>query len=544
MDPRTTLFRLALLPAAVGLAVSNLAAQQLVRRYPYTATGGYQSFTTCNFDGDGTPDVAMVVWGTNSNMLRIFSGASLATQLFSTAIAYQDYAPGILFTDIDRDGRDDLILAEPGDESLGGTNRGRVRAWSNLPLWGSLPPTWTLSGTRDGELLGSSLAVAGDRDGDRVLDLAIGASGYCSEVGHVRVVSGATGLDLQTAIADTRTCTYFGSPSGGIGDVDGDGLDEILVGANEHSVPGSGRAVLFYSGGGNGPLTLTGTRVRDHFGTSVCGIGSVDGDSVPDFLVGADQHELPSLPGYVSAHRGGNGTTLWTVTGSGAGDYFGSTVVGLGDVNGDGTPDVAISAPQLLSTGPGGYVDVRSGSDGQLLVRIQDPMGTGYFGNRIALGGVVAGRTRLIIAGRDHVDVYELEPGAYRTFGTGCPGSGGIVPSLTSAAGLPPLPGLPFRLLASGVPATGLVALAIGWDDRFWGPFSLPMELTAAGMPGCFVLTSSDGLMSMQRTSSGAEITLPIPGVIGFGFYVQVLARDVNANPLGYVLSNGLRLRT
>ena len=160
----------------------------------------------------------------------------------------------------------------------------------------------------------------------------------------------------------------FGTSVAGIGDVDGDGVPDIAVGAKGDDAGGNLRGtvhvITLHSYGGpkktteinsatpNGPSLADG----DEFGTSVAGIGDVDGDGTADIAVGApgDDSGLEGASGavYVVFMKpdgtvkstaeielsSPNGPLLTTF------DFFGSSVSGLGDMDGDGTPDIVAGA--------------------------------------------------------------------------------------------------------------------------------------------------------------------------------------------------------
>lgn len=150
-----------------------------------------------------------------------------------------------------------------------------------------------------------------------------------------------------------------------LGDVDGDGHADVLVGA-PGTAGGSGRAVLFSGRHGGVLLEFPGEDAGDRLGTSVSVGGDVDGDGIADLALGAPAGTPPT--GAVEVRSGADGSVLHLWTGSDVGERFGQAVAFVGDADADGFPDVLIGAPQADGAGfNAGRVALRSGRDGSLL---------------------------------------------------------------------------------------------------------------------------------------------------------------------------------
>ncbi len=161
----------------------------------------------------------------------------------------------------------------------------------------------------------------------------------------------------------------FGVSVAGAGDVNGDGIDDMAVGAwkNEDGGIEAGKAYVFY-GSSTGVSQSNNTAViggdNDKLGTSVHGAGDVNGDGFADVIVGADAFNPgdPS-PGYFSIYPGGPSglisTPIFTQVGENDNDHFGFAVTGNGDVDGDGFSDFAVGAydfditPSISTTNEG-----------------------------------------------------------------------------------------------------------------------------------------------------------------------------------------------
>ena len=208
-------------------------------------------------------------------------------------------------------------------------------------------------------------------------------------------------LDNPTPQANAE----FGFAVAGVGDVNGDGVPDVLVGAPRQNVgPGNywqGRAFVF-SGADGSPLhTLNnpGAPSRAEFGYAVAGAGDVNGDGVPDLLVGAPGQNVGVIieQGQAFVFSGADGSRLHTLNDPTPQRMarFGSDVAGVGDVNGDGVPDLLVGAPRqdvgvIIEQG---QAFVFSGADGSLLHTLNDPnpQAAGEFFEGPEFGKAVAG---------------------------------------------------------------------------------------------------------------------------------------------------------
>jgi hypothetical protein len=310
---------------------------------------------------------------------------------FGGAIAYLD--------DVNADGFPDLLVAATGVYVGGVQAAGEAYVFSGDQ--GTL--LYTFSGSTFGEGLGSSLADAGDVDGDGVTDVIVGAVGAdpggLSSAGQAKVFSGATGARLH-AFNGTAANAKFGYSVAGAGDVNGDGYADVVVGAPDFpsgffAQPGQARV---FSGADGAVLhTFTGVGNFDHAGYSVAGGRDVDGDSVPDILVGAPIAVFPGAgtAGRVMVYSGASGAIIHDIHGTEHG-HLGQSVDFLDDLEGDGTPEIVAGAPEF-SSGPlppqfgVGKAVVFSGANGSVLRTLVGNLAFECLGYAVAGAGDVDG---------------------------------------------------------------------------------------------------------------------------------------------------------
>jgi hypothetical protein len=221
---------------------------------------------------------------------------------------------------------------------------------------------------------GWSYAVdAGDLDKDGVPDLFVGDS----TTGTANAYSGLDGsLLTNLSFHSNGASDGFGTSVAAIGDINGDGVPDLIVGA-----PG-GNYVDLYSGAEGSPIARIDSPDGDGgFGLSVSSAGDVNGDGTPDFIVGAPSASPGGKDGAGSAfvYSGQRGTQgdfplLYRLDGEHAGDGFGGccgAVDSVGDLNGDGTDDLAVAASTASPDGMGsaGSIYFFDGATGSPLQR-------------------------------------------------------------------------------------------------------------------------------------------------------------------------------
>ncbi|HEX7077629.1 MAG TPA: PKD domain-containing protein [Candidatus Eisenbacteria bacterium] len=258
--------------------------------------------------------------------------------------------------DVNGDGLDDVIVGAWTNDA-GGQDAGRAY----LYLGGANPgsePALVFQGKNAGDNFGVSVASAGDVNGDGFADMIVGAwrnDAAGLDAGRAYLFFGGPGAD---AIAD-RVYTgqvagdRFGVSVSSAGDVNGDGFDDVIVGAFLSDAGGTdaGRAYVYFGGPASDQVAdwvLTGDAPLDDFAWSVSRAGDVNGDGFDDVIVGAYANDAGAIDaGRAYVFYGGiapDASPDWVLTGEAGGDRFGVHVASAGDVNGDGFADLIVGA--------------------------------------------------------------------------------------------------------------------------------------------------------------------------------------------------------
>ncbi|HRP92387.1 MAG TPA: integrin alpha, partial [Ignavibacteriaceae bacterium] len=209
-----------------------------------------------------------------------------------------------------------------------------------------------------GDQFGSSVSSAGDVNGDGYEDIIVGApnnDGGGSDFGSVYIYFGGSTIDntADVIMIGEASGDDFGYSVSSARDINGDGYDDVIVGAYANDAGGSnaGRAYIYFGGAimnNSADVILTGAAAGDLFGFSVSTAGDVNGDGYSDVIVGAYANDAGgSNAGRAYIYFGGsvmNNTADVILTGVAAADFFGCSVSSAGDVNGDGYSDVIVGA--------------------------------------------------------------------------------------------------------------------------------------------------------------------------------------------------------
>jgi hypothetical protein len=537
MSHRAPLSFVALL---ASLALNGATAQTALFDWRGVAAGANIGKDACalgDVDGDLIPDVAVLEAEAPSptvSFLRARSGYTGAElwryQPASSVIAVRRVG------DVNGDGFDDVAVGVQQIYNLVAVLSGE----DGTPLWS------VTGGPGFFDYVPSLVGAGPDLDGDGVGDVLVRGDAAWISASRAEVRSGATGALL----AEYPTGSYLASrPIALSPDTDGDGFADLVVGALQ-----STGQVLVLSGPGP-VLTLKATITGPpnpvltllYFGSRVEALGDVDGDGLGDFALGTAPYAsfgFPPFPpptpppSFLRVYLGGSWTVAYELGGA-TEIGVGGTIDAIGDVDGDGLPDFAVSGAANASDLAG--VSLRVGATGALLTSETAVANVDYPRFRPADDVNLDGRKEFLVLtpGFDgpandvgRLRVSTLAPIAAASavdLGGGC---------FATFTATPPVPGTTATLAITG--ATPFLVGNLVFD--FAPPSATPL------LNGCVFHANVANVASWWLLPIGVDgagsLSFPFsipsfPLAVGFQTTMQAFF-FAPANPLGYELSNGI----
>jgi hypothetical protein len=503
---------------------------QVTPLWQYSETGttvGASVDAGHDVNGDGVPDVIVgIPRGGLTGRARVLSGATgavihdLSFWLSSPTNQSRFGLAVALLGDLNDDGRSEFAVGGPTFDSSAGSVGIFSGSDASLILRVDAPTGFAAR-------MGEHIERLGDLDGDGKSEFAVGEV-TSGSVRLSKIYSGATLTVLQTL-----TGLAFAG-----GDLDGDGREDVLClvqGVGVEARRGSDLAVLHTASIAT-PSTATAT------------IGDIDGDGRDDFAVASNLNPFTNQIA-VTVFRGADGSLVNTSATAGAFSGF-YDLIGVGDIDGDCVGDYALC---IGSAALGdGLTEFRSGATHAVITSYVMPSSENYDQGIATLGDLDGdGYPEVAIGHSANPTLPQTSPvgilqvvdlgltaplASLRAIGSACVGSAGNL-ALSSASGCPRVGTSMALIVRNALPNAALVQ-NLGMSTN--------QPLDSAGMPGCVLLATGDGfnlfgMADANGTATSASFTVPNDvALLGVQLASQAICVDAAANAVGLTTSRGL----
>ncbi|HYG53253.1 MAG TPA: integrin alpha, partial [Flavobacteriales bacterium] len=430
--------------------------------------------------------------------------------------------------DVNGDGYGDVIVGSPF-YSNGQAGEGKAFVFLGSPSGLQATPAWSYEPDIDSARFGFSVSTAGDVNGDGYSDVVVGAPSWNNgqvKEGRAFVFYGsASGVSATPSIIleENNTNSWFGWCVSAAGDVNGDGFSDVLISAPyfDGTYVNEGKAFV-YHGSAAGISSVANWAVASNwmkagFGGNVSWAGDVNGDGYSDIIIGADQFSNTFLNPYVGRfyifHGSASGLlptpafnlSMWYVN-----SYFGTSVSGAGDVNGDGYADVVVGASGLMNPSykEGGifiFYGTPSGITSTLYTQIESNISNTELGISVCSAGDVNGDGFTEIIAGAHLYDKTTAPAASNV------GAFYVYSGSPENVGSNPVPATPFTLNQAGAQLGNFVTTvgdvnADGYSDMAVGASMYDNGKQNTGIVYVFH-GSSTGFSSLPSTVINGPLT-------------------------------------
>lgn len=348
--------------------------------------------------------------------------------------------------DVNGDGYSDVIVAAYTYDH-GETDEGAAFVYHGSASGINTTPAVMVESNQAGANLGSTIANAGDVNGDGFSDVIVGAWFYDhgeNNEGAAFIYHGsASGISTTYAamVESNQVSAYLGTTVAGAGDVNGDGFSDVIVGAYQYDNGQTDEGAAFiYHGSATGINTTAATMVESnqanaHFSISIAGAGDVNGDGYSDVIVGAWYYDNGQTDEgvafiYHGSATGIGATAAAMVESNQFSAWFGCSVSGAGDVNGDGYSDIIVGS-YFYNNGQTGegvafiYHGSPSGINTTAAARVESNQTNAQLGSFVASAGDVNGDGYSdVIVGAYAYDNGQTDEGAAFVYYGNSPGTG------------------------------------------------------------------------------------------------------------------------
>ncbi len=341
---------------------------------------GYSVGTAGDVNGDGYSDVIIsLAVTTQPGRVGVYYGSSAglgaSPDWSAVGLNVNDgfgYSVGTA-GDVNGDGYSDVIIGAPYRDNGGSIQAGHVDVYYGSAQGLLAQPAWSVTGATGDTWLGYAVSTAGDVNGDGYSDVIVGAphDGATDQGQALIYFGGALGLSTTPdwSVTDSQPNAQIGQSIGTVGDVNGDGYSDVIVGAPVTAIPPYGVARIYYGGHMGVAEAPISTIVSDERligpAMSIGTAGDVNGDGYSDIIIGrpfangTTEVQVGRAAVYLGGPRALSEAAVWSVESAQQSAQLGTVVATAGDVNGDGYSDVIIGAP---------FYDAGAGDEGRVLV--------------------------------------------------------------------------------------------------------------------------------------------------------------------------------